>query len=154
MRAEQVDGRRTAAGMEDSQGAGPARGVAVALIAGILMWVVMLWVLELVMAQLYEQEDISGLVAMSWVGNFAGPVLSTIIIVLLLPNGVRGRIVPSVLVGTSVTIVGCGIGVLGLNGADQGQALLLSLGLVTLSALIAVTMAILAGRRASQDEDF
>lgn len=154
MRAEQVTARRTAAGMEDRQGAGPARGILVALLAGILMWVVMLWVLELVMAQLYEQEDISGLVAMSWVGNFAGPVLSTILIVLLLSDGVRGRIVPSVLVGTSVTIVGCGIGVLGLSGADQGQALLLSLGLVTLSALIAVTMAILAGRRASQDEDF
>lgn len=154
MRTDQVGVRRAAAGMDDSRAAGPARGIVVALVAGILMWVVMLWVLELVMAQLYEQEDISGLVAMSWVGNFAGPVLSTIIIVLLLPDGVRGRILPSVLVGTSVTIVGCGIGVLGLNGADQGQALLLSLGLVTLSALIAVTMAILAGRRASRDEDF
>lgn len=130
--------------------AGPAssvRGVVLALLAGVLMWFVVLWAVEAVLEQLYAQEDAQGALAMSWVGNIGAPALSTVISALLVPEIFRGRLLPTLMIATPVPIVGCVRAVLRAGGPDQNMVLLVGMGLVIMTLVIAGVMARLTVRQ-------
>lgn len=135
----------------DARGSGAVRGVILALVASLLMWFAVQWGLTILEKPLYEQRDVDGLLTMSRVGLVAGPVLSAIIAVLLLPDPLRGRLVPALLVGTPMTIVACVISVVNFEVGSSQQAILAGLGLVVLAAVTAGIMAAVTRRGGHED---
>lgn len=136
-----------------ARSSGVVRGVVLALVASLLMWFAVQWGLTILEKPLYEQRDVDGLLTMSRVGLVAGPVLSAIIGVLLLPDPLRGRLGPALLVGTPMTIVACAVSVVTFNAGSSQQAILAGLGLIALAAVTAgITAAVT--RRGGHEDSF